>query len=299
MPIKYVFDSCKKKTDCKQCDLGYILKNYIKPIIQCLTNDIKEYYMKLSTTKCLNHAVMLSIFMLGKKKGLELANYCDVPNTIERHNKSIVTNEGIITKYTRDILNVNCKYRYLYYILLTDGYFPYNNEKPKFFPGHVFIFEKIPQINEKPYYNFYQSYINYYDLKEHIKKNGGTLQISYERAHEILNNLMYIMNSNTWDEECISKWHNFTFADSSYLKDSICKNKFFICVRKARIIDCLKHIEKFTLDKIKYIEPMLTSKKNMIYGTESLYDDKQNPLTVKQMYKEMNKLYRDIQKNVR
>jgi hypothetical protein len=38
-----------------------------------------------------------------------------------------------------------------------------------FFPGHVFILEKIPSKDE-PYFYFYQSYINNYDLKDHIKK---------------------------------------------------------------------------------------------------------------------------------
>ena len=159
MQEKYIFDSCTSKK-CDRCDIGYILKNYVKPIIQCLTNDIKEYYMKLLTTKCLNSAVMISIFMLGKKKGLELANYCDNGDTKKRHIDNIDNNNNILLNYKKLILNNQSKHRILYYILLTDGYFTFNNKKPPaYFPGHVFILEQIP--NKSYFYLYFFKFIRY------------------------------------------------------------------------------------------------------------------------------------------
>lgn len=297
---KFVFDKCDKNNseNCNKCDIGYILKKYIKPLMQTLTNDIREYYMQLLTTKCLNTAIMLSIFMLGKRKGINIANYCDTERTRERHLKYKDNNNSIISTFTKDILNTRKKYRELYYILLTDGKFENKdiNKPPLFFPGHVFILEKIPSqsILQEQYYYFYQSYINNYDLKDHIKKNNNTLKLSYTKTQELLNNLNYILNCDIWDKKCIDIWKSFTFADTTHLKDSFSKNNLFLCIKKARVIDCLKHIQKYTLEKLNEIDKSPISKINNIYGDNSLYDLRQTPLTIKQMKVQLQHLYKDI-----
>jgi hypothetical protein len=292
---KRVFDSCTTKENCRRCDVGYVIKNYVKPLMQTLTNDIKEYYMRLLTTKCLNSAVMLSVFMLGKKRGIKIANYCDTRVTKKRHMENLETNNSIISNFKADILDKKCKYRYLYYILLTDGKFPYNdsNNKEVFFPGHVFILEKIPDKNE-PYFYFYQSYINDYDLKDHIKKNNNSLKLSYKNTEKLLINLEYILSAETWDTNCVDAWKYFTFTDTSNLLNSHSKDNFFLCIRKAKVVDCLKHIEKYTVEKMKALDKVPLD--NKIYGDASLYDKNQKPLTVKQMSKQLNKLYQDVSK---
>lgn len=292
---KLVFDSCSTKKNCRRCDIGYIIKNYVKPLMQTLTNDVREYYMRLLTTKCLNTAVMLSIFMLGKKKGIEIANYCDTEMTKKRHGENLETNTSIISNFKVDILDKKAQYRYLYYILLTDGKFPHANSSkdPAFFPGHVFILEKIPSKDE-PYFYFYQSYINNYDLKDHIKKNNNSLKLSYEHTKNLLDNLEYILESEIWDSKCIEAWKSFTFADTSNMLNSQSKGNFFLCIRKAKVVDCLKHIEKYTINKIKDIDKVPLN--NKIYGDISLYDMSQKPLSVKQMSKKLHKLYDDVSK---
>ncbi len=293
---KYIFDSCTTSENCTRCDIGYILKKYVKPLMQTLTVDVRDYYMKLLTTKCLNTAVMLSIFMLGKEKGISIANYCDTEKTRERHKQNKDDNNSIIQSLRKDILYKNIKtHRYLYYILLTDGKFTFEDpSKPYvFFPGHVFIIEKFPSHNGKtPNYYFYQSYINEYDLEGHVRKNNNTLKLSYEKLQVIVEGLDYIMNVNKWDEKCIEYWKLLTFVDSSYLKDSICKGNFFICTKKAKLYDCLAHIEKYTKEKLEEITPI--KDKSKIYGDIHLYDDKQSPLTISQMYSKLKHLYSDV-----
>ena len=75
--------NCTKER-CLRCDFGYILKDFVKPIMQCLTNDIKDYYMRLLVTKCLNQSVLMAYFMLGKK-GIKLADACDTTKVQQRH----------------------------------------------------------------------------------------------------------------------------------------------------------------------------------------------------------------------
>jgi len=272
--------------------------------MQTLTNDIKKYYMQLLTTKCLNTAVLLAVFMLGSKRGIAIADHCDTEATRKRHQDGLETNMGILATYQKDILSRRCKQRYLYYILLTDGKFPFPSSpsnpprEPAFFPGHVFILEKIPC--EKPvqpqYYNFYQSYINQYDLKGHVEHNKNTLAISHEKAKHIIDSLNTILNKDVWDDQCIELWRTFTFADSSYLKGSIPKGNVFICIKKAKVKDCLKHIQSYTDKKLRELSKDLSARQHQdrVYGNASLYGDKQNPLTIKQMHAKLMELRQDI-----
>lgn len=297
---KYIFDACTNENNCQRCDIGYILKKYVKPLMQTLTVDIKEYYMKLLTTKCLNTSVMLAVFMLGKEKGISIANYCDTEKTRERHKNNIESNNSILSWFKKDILSKNIKsHRYLYYILLTDGKFPFENpvdpnKTYAFFPGHVFIIEKFPSSNGTPNYYLYQSYINEYDLEGHVKNNKNTLKLDHDRLKKILMGLVYILNVEKWDDKCVDYWKILTFVDSSYLKDSVCKGNYFLCVKKARVYDCLTHIESYTAQKINEITPLVNTNKNQIYGDKTIYDERQTPLTVFQMYTNLKKLYKDI-----
>ncbi len=295
---KYIFDSCTNDNNCSRCDIGYILRKYVKPLMQTLTVDIRDYYMKLLTTKCLNTAVMLAVFMLGKDKGIAIANYCDTEKTRYRHQQTKEDNNMSILKWFKeDILRKNItKHRYLYYILLTDGKFPFEDQsKPyAFFPGHVFIIEKFPSHDNKPTYYLYQSYINEYDLEGHVKRNKNTLKVDYDRLVKIVEGLVHIFNVDKWDDKCIESWKLLTFVDSSNMKDSICKGNFFLCIKKARVVDCLKNIELYTAKKLNEITPMVNTNKNQIYGDKSLYDERQTPLTVFQMYTKLKKLYTDV-----
>lgn len=291
------FDQCTRGSKCDRCDIGYILKRYVKPLMQTLTNDIKEYYMKLLTTKCLNTAVMLSVFMLGRKNGIAVADYCDTEATRGRHASGQETSLGILESFREDIFDKRVKSRYLYYILLTDGKFPYDDASrdPAFFPGHVFLLEKVPTSGtEQSYFNFYQSYINQYDLNVHVKKNNNTLKISYERAKEIYDCLVYIFSTNTWDQKCVDTWKSFTFADTSYILGSHPQNNVFLCIKKSKITDCLKYIKEYTKLKLDSIEQIPRKQRGMIYGNSSLYDEEQAPLTVSQIRKKLLTLYNDI-----
>jgi hypothetical protein len=71
--------------------------------MQTLTNDVREYYMRLLTTKCLNTA-MLSIFMLGKRRcwNYKLLWY---RNDKKRHGENLETNTSIISNFKVDILD--------------------------------------------------------------------------------------------------------------------------------------------------------------------------------------------------
>lgn len=290
---KHTFDSCKTIEECKKCDLGYIIRKYIHPLMQTLTNDVKEYYMRLLTTKCLNTSIMLSIFMLGRKRGIEIGDYCDTEETRKRHKNNEETNQTILNAFIKNILEPKCTRRILYYILLTDGKFS-KGDSSEFFPGHVFILEKYPNKDDLPYYYLYQSYINEYDLNDYIKKNNKTLKINYKKAKYIFEGLDYILNVDFWDQKCVDIWKVLTFVDSSNLIGSKSKGEIFLCIRKAYVRDCLKHIEDYTKLKIKDMEKSNTMNNLKIYGDKSLYANDITPMTNKKIYSALKKLEEDI-----
>jgi hypothetical protein len=266
----------------------HILKDYVKPIMQLLSNDIVDYNMRLIVTKCLNTAVMLVYFLLGEK-GIRMANYCDTHATIKRHQDNLDNNTTLITSLTKDLLLKTSK-RYIYYILLTDARFPRTGTEDVFFPGHVLVFEKIPGTGTKePYYNIYQSYINQYDLKGYYNNTNNATKISYKDLKVLLSNLKYILESEKWDDKCIKYWKDLTFVDTTSMKDSLSKNRFFLCYQRALVSVCIEKVYKYVIDKLRPLKYM-QYETNEIYGDIERYDASQNPLTKFQMKTELSNL---------
>jgi hypothetical protein len=274
------------------CNLAYVLRNYVKPLMQTLSNDVKDYYLRLLTTKCLNTAIMLGIFMVGYKKTKEIADFCDTVATRKRHSDNLDDNPTVLKHFKQDVLNKKTRSRYFYYIMLTDGNFVKSNGTTVYFPGHVFVIEKLPGAAS---YNMYQSYINQYDLDGHITKTGNNTRISYEKMQLLLEYLDYILNTEIWDEEAVKKWKSFTFVDTTEtFLGAKCKGHYFMCFKKAMVKNCMAHIRKYTKNKLKQVKPIALSRPQEIYGYHDKYDKNTVPLTNIQMYKQLNKLYIDI-----
>lgn len=276
------------------CNIGLMLKDYVKPIMQLLTNDIRDYNMRLLTTKCLNTAVMISFFLLGREKGIKVADYCDSHNTAKRHTEYNTTNykslnEKLVKSLMVDLLKPIAT-REMFYILMTDNYFPFDDpEKEKaFFCGHVFVIEKVTK-GPIPVFYFYQSYINEYDLngKDSIKK------MSYRQTESMLKKLEYVVMNEYWDATTVKYWLDITHVDTSKLKGSKSKGKIHLCYKKAKVRTCLGNLKKYTDQKIKEIKNHAADP-DAIYGDRALYDDRVQPLKVGEMMTTLNNLSRII-----
>lgn len=293
-------ESCNLKAKCTNtCNIGFIIRYHVKCIMQLLTNDIPQFNIRLQTTKCLNTAVMLMQFLLGNK-GLKIVDACDTKDVIERHQSGMENNDSILRELKKQIFSKKEKSRTLYYILLSDGYFPSQNLNnhiiQKYFPGHVFILEKVYNVSTKQHiFYFYQSYINKYSLTEHIEMNKG-LKISQKRAEELLNDLSSVLTSPTWNNDNVKKWYDMTFVDSSDFLQTQSHQQFYLCFRKAKATDCLDRLRKYLNKKHKYISKIPSSDLNMIYGNEQLYDKNIKPLSNKQMLIEIESLLFKINK---
>lgn len=287
---------CKKPGLCNSgCNLVYIIKDHIKPLMQLLTIDLKQYNMRLLTTKCLNSAVLIMYFMLGKR-GVDLAQQCDTKIVIQRHAEGLDSNYSVITSLKKDIMYTNVKHRYLYYILLTDGHFPINKDSTEqtiFFPGHVFILEKTPSKDSDIYFQVYQSYINHYDIKGHFQNNGNSVKMSLNEVAQLMDKLKYILDAETWDNKCIEYWKDFTYVDTSNFKDSHSKNKFFLCFRKSPVKTCLQNIKKFAKTKITSLSKM--PEQFSVYGDQMMFDEREKPLSTFAIVSEMKTVVQKLE----
>lgn len=285
------------------CDLGYIIKDHIKPLIQILTNELPQYNFRLQTTKCLNTAVMMMLFFLDKK-GLAMADYCDTQKVIKRHKAGVDNNLTIMKSLKRNLFNLNEKKRTIYYILLSDGYFPRqdlhtNSSKSKdvYFPGHVFILEKIwDGSKQKHFFQFYQSYINKYTLGDHIKMNKG-VTLSLEKTKTIISNLEEILQARLWDTSNVQKWKLMTFVDSSNFYNTVSGQNFYICFQKAKSNTCIHVLRLLCKRIIKQLLALPQSDMNNIYGNNDLYDEDSMPLTNEQILKNVQQLLEKVKKS--
>ena len=309
MPRRLQLASCIKDKFCsKRCDMGYLLKNYVKVVIQLLTNDVKDYNMRLLTTKCLNTAVMIAIFLLGNKRGLAVADFCDTSKVIPRHKSGEDNNEKLLELLKKDILSYNKdtphhQYRYVYYILITDASLPKENGNG-FMPGHVFIIEKIPPsdpiVDDKPFYYFYQSYINKYDFEGHYKYNKNSLKLSWTRVNKIINEIGYVITNQTWDAKSAKYWKDFTYVNTrDTLMGSESKNRMFLCYKKEKADKCIENLSMYVDQKLKFLSSLKESQHNEIYGNNNLYDSDNKPLTNIEIYKSLLKLKSEIINNTK
>lgn len=266
-------------------NIGFIVKDFVKPIMQALTVELKHYRMRMLTTKCLNTSVTFWHLLFGKR-GHEDTVYCDVMNVVERHEqKKIDNNIGIITALKDDILksNTNDNTKYAYYIMLTDGYFVNKDAgKKEFFPGHVFVVEKVP-TRQYPYFYIYQSYINEYDFKGSLEFRERP-QISCSDMEVFMDCLEYFAENSVWDDVMVAFWKDLTNVDTSNMIGCVPENAFHMCFRKKPITECLENMERFVDHILETIPP---DRNTEIYGERNTeYNTREAPLTNGEMRKQ-------------
>lgn len=271
-----------------------VISQHVTALMQVLTNDFPEYNMRLITTKCLNTGIMIAFSLLGRK-GLEMVNQCDSNKTTERHQAGIEDNYTVLTQLKQQLLARREKRSKLYYVLLSDGYFPKDASQKRYFPGHVILIEKhYHEVNKTYYFRVHQSYINKYNLKQYnaiVNK-----RLSVVNIERILKGIENILSSPTWTKNNIQLWTKLTNVDTTELSNTQSKNKFFLCFRTAIIDNCVSSLKNYIKEKLVDV-----SKKapNDIYGNVSLYLDKNTALTNGQIQTELQELLFKLQQKER
>ena len=258
------------------CNIGPVVKRYVKPIMQALTMDIRQYNMRLVTTKCLNTAVMFMVLFFGRS-ALKDTEFCDVQNVANRHQAEINHNTMLVRKMTNDILRTT-KNRFVYYIMLTDGKFVGPDGRNAFFPGHVMVWEKVPSATATggpPRYYIYQSYINEYDYAGSTTFRE-TPSISASKMAFYLESLAHFAQTPVWDERMVKFWKDLTNVDTSNMLGCSPQDAFFMCYRRKKNAECLRNLHSLVTYTLRRIP---AGADGAIYGDPSKYNAREEALT--------------------
>ena len=266
------------KATSARCDIGYVVKDFVKPIMQAMTVAVKDYNMRLITTKCLNTAVMFMVLFFGKD-ALKDTVYCDVDNVVRRHETRSDNNMTLVRSFSADLLK-RTKTRYVYYLMLTDGYFVKDDGSRAFFPGHVMVWEKIPDASEdRVHYYIYQSYINEYDYNGSLQFRESPALTRDTMAY-YLRCLTAFAETPVWTDDMVAFWKDLTNVDTTSMLTGRPDNAFFMCYRKRANTMCLKNLRHFATHTLASIP---TAENVAIYGNPAIFDEKAQPLTNKEM----------------
>jgi hypothetical protein len=260
-----------------RCDIGYVVKDFVKPLMQAMTLAVEDYNMRLITTKCLNTAVMFMVMFFGKD-ALKDTVYCDVDNVVRRHNHKSDNNQMLLRALSNDLLKAT-KTRYVYYLMLTDGYFIGDDGSKHFFPGHVMVWEKIPDSSEdKMHYYIYQSYINQYDYNGSLAFRESPI-LSKSKITYYMQSLMAFGKTPVWTQEMVDFWKDLTNVDTSDMLNSKPSNAFYVCYKKRPNKTCLQQLYKFVVETLESIP----KSGNKTYGNSNMFEQHAMPLTNNKM----------------
>jgi hypothetical protein len=279
------------KDKCKRCDIGYIIKDYLKPLMQVITVNVREYNMRLIQSKCLNTAVMFMYLFFGDK-ALKHTTYCDVANVVTRHRNFTDNSATIASKLQKDILRKTDN-RYVYYIMLTDGYFEKPGGQTAFFPGHVFVIEKIPEGDHMTYY-LYQSYIDQYSFSEYVD-TYKSIRVSSKKVNYYMNKINDLVTKRVWDADFVKFWKDMTKVDTSQMLGGVPKDAFFVCYRKVKYDHCVKNLLKFA-DRMSKLVPK--GQDHLLYGTPEMFEEDAQPLTNGQIKESLESLKILLKNNI-
>ena len=220
-----------------------ILSQHVTTLMQ-ITNKTHGYLYKnnMILTKCLNTSVLLVCIALGCNN-LPKIKYCDVDPTRNRHLSKSNTNKELHLNLIKDLKSTTCELSYFYYIMLTDATL-YNAEGNSiYFPGHVFIIDKLCS-NRNVSYNVYQSYINEYTLNEYLRfRNKSSKNI----LDSIINLYRYLSNEKVWDRDVTNIWKSLSTVDANKFEGYSTKG-IFLRYKKFKSDKMNKHINGF-IDK--------------------------------------------------
>lgn len=271
-----------------------IISQHVTALMQVMTNDFPEYNMRLITTKCLNTGIMIAFSLLGRK-GLDMVDQCDSNRVTQRHNAGYDNNQVIIKELKQQLSSKRETKSKMYYVLLSDGYFQRDTQLTKYFPGHVVIIEKhFDPIDKQHFFRFHQSYINKYNFKQY--NSMVNKKLTMENINNIIEGLEQVLTSSVWRKSSVKIWTKLTNVDTSELLNTVSKNRFFLCFRKAEMNRCVSALSKYLKAKLRDLKRLPP---DAIYGNTSQYSDPSIALTNSQIVQDFMMLLNKIEQHER
>ena len=264
------------------CSVFEDAREHLTLLMQLLTlePELAAYNMKLMTTKCLNTAVMTMTLYLGMMSALPHTRYCDVQHVKARHKRQPNRGSTSGSALMRSVLRASpLNKRYLHYVMLTDGDLTLPDGRGEvYFPGHVFVIE-----HGVDGYKLYQSYVERYDLNQHICHRGGSLRLDRAQMQLVMEAVKRFVAAPTWTEQS-----SRDFALLTHVEPDVFQGAFGGARNDDAILLCHRTVEfkgGCTNALLAYVERKQAEMDTLggvagdIYGDPSMYAAGTSPLT--------------------
>lgn len=242
------------------CDIGYIIKNHLQAVLQVLAVELDTISVPLQTTRCYYTAMLMVYLFIGN---INSVGQCQKQKSKSSPDVPLDVAKAMRTKLLRE----NQPNHTIFYILISH----YETEKDSkdpyyYFPGHVFVLEKVPNSTR---FNMYQSYIQEYEMGQYID-NNKSLSVGRTKLSKWLDG-MVDMFTHPWDETTSAFWADMTHTNAQELSRSL--NGFDInkhvkvCCHRSVVKSCDASLKKLVLKHIKIIQGFDEEKLHSTYGT--------------------------------
>lgn len=262
------------------CDVGYIIKNHLQTVLQVLAVELDTISVPLQTTRCYYTAMLMVYLFLGN---IDSVGKCQAQKSKSSPDIPLTVAESMKPKLLKEKPSNHA----IFYILISH----YETEKDSkdpyyYFPGHVFVLEKVPNSTR---FNMYQSYIQEYDMGQYID-NNKSISVGTTKLAKWLDGIID-MFTHPWNEKTSAFWAEMTHTNAQELSNSL--NGFDInrhvkvCCHRSVVKSCDASLKKLVLKHIKIIRGLDQEKLYSTYGTHPSELNEYTPKTAAAILQEL------------
>lgn len=254
------------------CDLGYVIKDHVDVLLQVLTDELRGTDVQIDSTKCLSTAVMTMYLLLGPERGPALSHQCDTRAVRGRARRGVPDGPDAGRARAAEMLEQAALgpedrgKRTLFYVMLTDGYMSSPSGESRYFPGHVFVLERLPRGT----FNMYQSYVEKYDIGNHIDRR--TLSMGRTAVRKMLRGLRAVLSRGVWDARATRYWTELTDVDSAQYESWAFGDAMLLCFRTADTDACLANLRDLVSRKLKGLRRLPRAALGHVFGASEAYN---------------------------
>lgn len=277
------------------CDTGYVIRDHLPAILQAIAVDLNKSNIELplQLTRCYCTALMMTHLLVARVEDtLRTCNHSKSKGLSEKDRDS---SRKVVSQFYDAMFNLSDEHC-MFYVLLTqykkknDNASNLKNNNPDslddleyYFPGHVFVIERV----DRGRFNMYQSFIGEYDLNGYINKVSA-LSVGRTRMMKWVQGMVDMMGvGKTWDDSVQEFWSDMTITnDFANMKNMHIDGNIHFCYTSYPIKDCKASLLNFVTRHLN----LLSKEKDIdaTYGIHPSIYNEYTPLTVRAMKASLN-----------
>lgn len=253
-----------------RCNVGQFLAKYadiIYPLIVIESRMTPFDLYKADQTRCFTTAFVLLSLYTTIEKTVEIIDHCftvSIRGTNKTNIQDIIKEINDITRNHNMMKKGEIQTKMIYFVNI-NAFLCYHRDNlnvQKYFPGHVFLIEQIPDLtNNTVIYHIYQSYVNKYSYTTEIEmqRMNNKYNLEYEDIKDIFDTLEKLFRIESegvcqeWGYKHTEQWEKLTHINLGKEYDGYCIEDIRFCGYTTLINDykCHTNVAQL-LQKLKF-----------------------------------------------